>query len=158
MNKKTKTTIKTKILLIKIILSSLLFVFTTTPSHASCWAPNCYGAVGFDKNTGQTSYATDYPTEHQAREILQKDCPGCTYLTFNNSCGAIVFSEKHNFTLTFYGPYERDLTAHSLGECRTKINNIGLNETRNDRRRSRVRSNAESDCKVAVLACTYRVY
>ncbi|MGG4774232.1 DUF4189 domain-containing protein [Paenalcaligenes sp. Me52] len=158
MHIKNKLSIRKITLLTKILFGSLLFFLMATPSHATCWAPNCFGAVGFDPNTGQTSYATDYPTEYQVKEVLQKDCPSCTYLTFNNACGAIVFSEKHNFSLRFYGSYERDLTAHALGECRTKINEIGLNESRNDRRRSRVRSGVESDCKIAVLACTYRMY
>lgn len=141
----------------KIILSFLLFIFIT-PSAYACWAPNCYGAVGFDPKTGQSSSFVDYPRGSDAEDMIKKDCPGCEYMIFNNTCGTIVYSRLHDFVLTYYGSSERDVQIAAMNACRNKIKNIGLKKTSQDKRKSRVRSNEESDCKVAVLACTYRVY
>ncbi len=139
------------------LLSCLLFLFMI-PSGYACWAPNCYGAVGFSTETGQTSAFTDYGTEYDAESMLKKDCPSCEYMTFNNGCGTIVYSRLHNFTQTFYGRFERDLEAHAIDECHSKVRKIGLNKTSNDKRRSRVRTNEQQDCKIVVLACTFRSY
>ncbi|ROJ29555.1 DUF4189 domain-containing protein [Morganella morganii] len=141
----------------KVLFGCFLFIFMSAPGYA-CWAPNCYGAVGFDPKTGQTSAGTDYSTAREAEQALKEDCPSCEYMTFNNSCGTIVYSRRYDFTGTYYGGSDRDLRSYALTQCEEKINDINLNKTRNDKRRSKVRSLAETDCKITVLACTYRVY
>ncbi|MDF5912948.1 hypothetical protein P4W15_16325 [Morganella morganii] len=45
----------------KVLFGCFLFIFMSASGYA-CWAPNCYGAVGFDPKTGQTSAGTDYST------------------------------------------------------------------------------------------------
>ena len=75
----------------KVLFGCFLFIFMSASGYA-CWAPNCYGAVGFDPKTGQTSAGTDYSTAREAEQALKEDCPSCEYMTFNNSCGTIVYS------------------------------------------------------------------
>src|SRR5699024_11010227 len=76
----------------KLLTAGLLMGSLLSFSHATCWAPNCYGAIGFDTKTGNRAAYVDYTSANEAWRAVVKKCPGCENskgLTFNNGCGVL---------------------------------------------------------------------
>ena len=145
----------------KLLTAGLLMGSLLSFSHATCWVPNCYGAIGFDPKTGNGAAYVDYTSANEAWRAVVKKCPGCENskgLTFNNGCGVLVYSPSHDFVVSYYGGQLRDLEIQAVNACYSEIRATGLNKTSGDKRRSRVRTNESGTCEVVVSACTYRVY
>ncbi len=140
----------------KILICMIILVAAPISYAADCWLPNCYGAIGFDKKTGQTSSGVDYPVANRATNAVKKDCPGCHVFEFQNTCGMLTYSRSHNFIRETYGGNYYDLKSYAINDCYRQIERIGFGKTKEDKRVSRHRTNEKGTCEVVVSACTSR--
>lgn len=143
----------------KKILACMIIIFCASLSYAeNCWTPNCYGAVGFDKKTGQTHSGVDFPAGGRATNYVKKECPGCHVFEFYNTCGILTYSKSHNFIRETYGQDYNSLKSYAMNDCYNQIEAIGFGKTRGDRRVSTRRTNEKGSCQIVVGACTTRQY
>ncbi len=140
----------------KILVLITLPFFLSQLAHAQCELPNCYGIIGFDKNTGKTASKVNYSNIHAANTAAKKECPSCEIVPFKETCAAIAYSNTHNILVYETAWYEDMVQEDALATCRQKINDIGYSKISTDKRRSYRQHGERGECHIAVKACTKR--
>lgn len=114
-----------------------LMTLSTQAAHASCYVPNCWGAIAINTRTGQWGWSVNHPTRGRAHAAANARCGyRCNRtLTFRNTCGSYALAANGGWGwATRYNRYAAQ--AEALRQCR--IYNPG------------------QGCSVRVWACTSR--
>lgn len=150
--------------MMKKIISIIFFGIFSTAAMADCYAPNCYGVVGFDPIEKKPHYSTNYPSVSSAKQDLLRDYPNTEHISaFVNGCGAVVYSPTHDMVFSWYSDNDRNddtVKNSALRDCYNTVNKIQKEKYSGDKRRSKRRL-AEKDqgqCIVAAHVCTSRSF
>ncbi len=128
-----------KRLLAVTLMAMSLYVTSGGTAEASCYSPNCWGAIAIGPRNGAWAYVTNWPTANIARQRVAVKCGGrCDRaITFRNGCGAYAIPSTRGGGYGWAIRYARSAAQQAaLYNCR--------------------RTNPGRGCHVAVWACTSR--
>lgn len=101
------------------------------PGYVPAWPVEYWGAIAYQRATGEFGYAYDYPSEREASVAALRSCadPDCLVeLTFSASCGVLL--DGSGGPVTAVGATAREAEVRARGTCR------------------------DTNCKVIAWACT----